>query len=94
QHPRVVAVTPIVNGRAFKGPADRLLARLTDEASASQVARLYATLCDVFVVDASDGEETEKISALDMKVVATNTVMADAEASTRLATEVLASCTA
>jgi LPPG:FO 2-phospho-L-lactate transferase len=89
QHPRVVAVSPIVNGRALKGPADRLLSRLTDEASASQVARLYASFCDVFVVDSSDPEEVEKIETLDIEVIATDTIMSDHDASERLARVVL-----
>ena len=50
----VVAVSPIVAGRALKGPADRMLASLGHESSALGVARLYAGLADRFVVDEAD----------------------------------------
>ncbi len=49
---RIAAVSPIIGGRALKGPADRMLASLGHEVSALGVARLYADLCDVFVLDA------------------------------------------
>ena len=38
----VVAVSPIVGGKALKGPADRMLATLGHEVSAVGVAALYA----------------------------------------------------
>ena len=50
----VVAVSPIIGGRALKGPADRMLASLGHEATALGVARLYADLADVFVLDTVD----------------------------------------
>jgi coenzyme F420-0:L-glutamate ligase/coenzyme F420-1:gamma-L-glutamate ligase len=61
QHDRVIAVTPIVRGAALKGPADRMLAALGAEPSASGVAGLYADFVDTFVVDSSDPAEAEKI---------------------------------
>lgn len=88
-HPRVVCVTPIVRGKALKGPADRLMAQLGHGASASGVARLYADLCDLFVVDASDPEEREKVTALGIEVRALDTIMRDHVASERLARELL-----
>ena len=36
-----VAVSPIVGGKALKGPADRMLVSLGHESSALGVARLY-----------------------------------------------------
>ncbi len=50
----VLAVSPIIGGRALKGPADRMLASLGDEASALGVARRYAGLVDTFVLDTVD----------------------------------------
>ena len=89
-HPRVVAVSPIVAGRALKGPADRLLSRLGHDPSATGVARLYRDFCDVFVLDSVDAAQCEQIAALGPRALATGTVMGDAEASERLAREVLA----
>ena len=51
-----IAVSPIVGGRALKGPADRMLIALGHESSALGVARLYAGLVDRFVLDVADAE--------------------------------------
>lgn len=83
-HPDVVAVSPIVGGRALKGPADRMLPAVGAEVSASGVAKLYADLCDVFVVDSTDFEETGLIQP-PVRAVSLDTVMHDREASKRLA---------
>jgi LPPG:FO 2-phospho-L-lactate transferase len=50
----VVAVSPIVGGKALKGPAGKMLAELGLEVSAESVARRYAGLIDGFIVDQSD----------------------------------------
>ncbi len=52
----VVAVSPIIAGRALKGPADRMLASLGHAATAAGVAGMYAGLVDRFVVDDVDRE--------------------------------------
>lgn len=70
-----VAVSPIVAGRALKGPADRMLASLGHEASALGVARLYAGLADRFVIDEQDAELRPEIEALGMAVEVLPTVM-------------------
>jgi LPPG:FO 2-phospho-L-lactate transferase len=85
-----VAVSPIVGGRALKGPADRMLATLGHEVSALGVARMYAGLVDGFVVDRADGALVGDIEALGMGVLATDAVMRDRADRARLAREVLA----
>ena len=84
-----VAVSPIVGGRALKGPADRMLASLGHEVSATGVAAMYAGLVDGMVVDGVDGGERDGIEALGMRVLATGSVMREAEDRARLASEVL-----
>jgi LPPG:FO 2-phospho-L-lactate transferase len=86
----VVAVSPIVGGKALKGPADRMLATLGHEVSAYGVAALYAGLVDGMVIDARDRDLAPRIEALGMRVLATETVMGGAEDRRRLAEEVLA----
>ena len=49
-----IAVSPIIGGRALKGPADRMLESLGHESSAAGVARLYEGLIDHFVLDETD----------------------------------------
>jgi LPPG:FO 2-phospho-L-lactate transferase len=90
QHRHVIAVSPIVRGAPLKGPADRLLEAMGAKVSASGVAELYAGFCDLFVVDASDTEETEKIRASGLDSVALDTIMVDKGASERLARALLA----
>jgi LPPG:FO 2-phospho-L-lactate transferase len=70
-----VAVSPIVAGRALKGPADRMLASLGHETSAAGVARLYAGLVDRFVIDDADAGLRPEIEALGMAVDVMPTVM-------------------
>jgi LPPG:FO 2-phospho-L-lactate transferase len=86
----VVAISPIVAGRALRGPADRMLADQGLEASALGVARLYAGLADGFVLDAADAELESTIGALGLATHVTDTIMVDDAARARLGKEVLA----
>ena len=85
----VVAISPIVGGRALKGPADRMLLSLGHDSSATGVARLLANVLDGFVLDELDGSMEAAISALGLRTLVTNTVMADEAGRTRLARAVL-----
>ena len=85
----VVAVSPIVGGRALKGPAAQMLATLGHEVSALGVARLYAGLIDGLVVDEVDRELVPAIELAGPRVLVTATVMGDEADRRRLAAEVL-----
>lgn len=85
----VVAVSGIVGGRALKGPADRMLTSLGHEPSAIGVARGYAGLIDVFVLDDVDRDLAPAIAALGLRPVVTDTIMTDDASRARLAHEVL-----
>ena len=87
-----VAVSPIVGGRALKGPADRMLDSLGYEVSVTGVARIYEGLLDGFVMDRADEGEEAGVSALGMRVLSTDAVMRDEEDRERLAREVLDLC--
>jgi LPPG:FO 2-phospho-L-lactate transferase len=50
----VVAVTPIIGGKAIKGPAAKMMSELGLDVSPAAVARRYAGLIDGFVVDVTD----------------------------------------
>ncbi len=78
-----VAVSPLVGGRAVKGPADRMLRRLAGGTSPEHVARCYDGLIDVLVVDESDAPDTP-VRGLRSTVV-TQTLMTDVSAARRLA---------
>jgi LPPG:FO 2-phospho-L-lactate transferase len=87
-----VAVSPIVGGRAIKGPADRMLRSLGYEVSAAGVAQMYEGIVDGFVVDRLDGEEEAWISTLGMRILTTDAVMRDRPDRERLAREVMNFC--
>ena len=70
-----LAVSPIISGRALKGPADRMLTSLGHESSALGVARLYVGLVDRFVVDTADAELAPAIEQLGMAVDVLPTIM-------------------
>ncbi len=86
----VAAVSPIIGGRALKGPADRMLAALGHESSALGVARLYAGLVDRFVLDTVDAALAPDVAALGQGTVVTDTIMTDDASRARLAGELLA----
>jgi LPPG:FO 2-phospho-L-lactate transferase len=72
-----VAVSPIVGGRALRGPLAEMLSGLGHEPSALGVARLYAELVSTFVVDLADAELAPAIEALGLRAVVVPTVMVD-----------------
>lgn len=71
----VVAITPIIGGRALKGPAADMLRDLGHEASATGVARIYRDFVDIFVLDEADAASKPRIEMFCRRVVVTNTVM-------------------
>jgi LPPG:FO 2-phospho-L-lactate transferase len=81
---RCVAVSPLVGGRAVKGPADRMLARMAGGTAPEHVASCYEGLIDALVVDESD-----PAGELAVRRVVARTLMTDAAASRRLAEAVL-----
>lgn len=85
----VVAVSGIVGGRALKGPADRMLASLGHEPTAGGVARGYAGLADVFVLDRVDEALAPDVEVLGIDALVTDTIMTDDRSRARLAREVL-----
>ena len=84
-----VAVSPIVGGKALKGPADRMLRSLGHDVSSVGVAELYEGVIDGMVIDRADEEQRGRIEALGIRVLATDAVMRDEPDRARLAREVL-----
>ena len=79
-----VAVSPLIGGRAVKGPADAMLARLAGGTTPAHVARCYAGLVDVLVIDAADEDGADAVADLGMRPVVTRTLMRDEDARRRL----------
>lgn len=89
-HPLVAAVSPIVAGRAIKGPAVEMLRSRGLEPSAVGVAQAYRGLAHLLVVDEVDENLSGPIADLGMRVHTCPTLMVDRAARRRLAEEVLA----
>lgn len=87
----VVAVSPIVGGRALKGPAADVMATLGHEASALGVARIMAPMAGTLVIDEVDADLVSAVEAEGLRCVVADTIMTDADASRRLAEVVLSS---
>jgi LPPG:FO 2-phospho-L-lactate transferase len=85
----VIAVTPIVGGKALKGSAGKMMRELGKEPSARAVASEYLRLIDGFVIDREDVAFAESVRSLGVQVVAANTVMRSAEDRIDLARAVL-----
>ena len=85
-----VAVSPIIGGRALKGPADRMLTSLGHESSALGVARLYAGLIDRFVLDEADAHLAPGIEELGMAADVLPAIMRTDADRAALATALLA----
>jgi LPPG:FO 2-phospho-L-lactate transferase len=86
----VVAVSPIVGGKALKGPADRLLRELGHEPTVVGVARLYAPIAAALVIDPVDRDLTASVEAAGMRPVIAPSVMSTPEAAAELARATLA----
>jgi LPPG:FO 2-phospho-L-lactate transferase len=77
---RCVAVSPLIGGRAVKGPLDRMLARMAGGTSPAHVARCYEGLIDALVIDRADAP-----AEAPLRLVVTETLMTDPNAARRLA---------
>lgn len=83
----IVAVTPIIDGAAVKGPAAKIMQELGASPSALNIAQHYGDLIDGFVLDARDRQLASRFS---VPVHVTDTLMTSLADRERLARETLA----
>ena len=74
---RTVAVTPIVGGRALKGPTVEMMRALGPEPNPVEVARMYRDIAARFVLDESDRALAPAIEAMGYRTIVSDTVMHD-----------------
>ncbi len=86
----VVGVSPIIDGRALKGPADRLLAELGHEVSCLGVVDFYKGLVGRWIIDEADADRADEVRGRGVNVTVTTTIMAEPENARRLCAAVLA----
>lgn len=85
----VIAVSPLVGGKAIKGPLARMLADLDRGCDNHAIARHYGPLLDHIVIDEGDSGDAAGLRALGLCVTVSQTVMREASDRERLAREVL-----
>jgi len=81
---RCAAVSPLIGGRAVKGPLDRMLTRMAGGTTPAHVAGCYSGLVDVLVIDHADQPAEAPVP-----LFATATLMDDRASSRLLAEAVL-----
>ena len=84
-----VAVSPIIAGKALKGPADRMLAELGHEASVVGVARMWAPFASALVIDELDAGRAGEVEAAGIRPIVAPTVMSGPDEAAALARVVL-----
>ncbi len=85
----VVAVTPIVGGKALRGSAGKMMRELGKEPSARAVAAEYLRFIDGFVIDEKDVAYAQSVRSLGIRVLAAKTLMRTEDDRVALARAVL-----
>jgi LPPG:FO 2-phospho-L-lactate transferase len=86
---RMVAVSPLIGGRAVKGPADAMFGSLAGGTGPGEVASCYASLIDALVIDEADAGGAPEVAACGVRPLVTRTLMSDASARRALVETVL-----
>ena len=84
-----IAISPIINSKAIKGPAAKMMQELGIPSTSIEVANHYKGLIDAVVIDHADAALSEKIEDMGIKVFVTNTVMHSLKEKITLANECL-----
>ena len=85
----IVAVTPLIGGRALKGPAAKMMSELGFGSDVTAIARFYKGLIDGLVVDEVDADQAAGIEGTGIKALVAPTVMRDLDDRVALADKVL-----
>jgi LPPG:FO 2-phospho-L-lactate transferase len=86
-----IAVSPIIGGRALKGPAAKIMRELGVTPSSLAIAEFYRGLIDALLLDDTDAPLSDAVSALAIQPIVTQTVMHDRAARQSLARTVIES---
>jgi len=86
---KVLAISPIIAGRAIKGPVARMLGQLGMEVSAAGIAGIYGHLADIFILDNNDRTLVDQVSSLGMQAFIAQTLMDTLDSKIALAEKIL-----
>jgi LPPG:FO 2-phospho-L-lactate transferase len=70
-------VSPLIRGKAVRGPLAGMMESLGHEPTAVGIARMYGSLIDTFVLDTDDAELAPQVEELGLRPVVCETVMVD-----------------
>ncbi|MEJ2249036.1 MAG: 2-phospho-L-lactate transferase [Candidatus Lokiarchaeota archaeon] len=82
---KVIAISPIIKGKAIKGPADKMLKNQGFEKSSYGVAKFYQDIIGTFILDNRDSELKPKIEGLGINCYCFDTLMTDMKKKKELA---------
>ena len=85
----ILAVSPLISGKALKGPADRMLTSLNYRADAVGVANFYENIANYYLIDDNDVKLSDEVSELGMKPYTADIIMPDLAGKVRVAREIL-----
>ena len=77
---RVVAVSPLIGGRAVKGPAAAMFESLAGGTSAAQVTDCYKGLVGALVLDEADAGDVDEVAERGVRPLVTRTLMSERDA--------------
>ena len=86
---RVVAVSPLIGGRAVKGPADAMFTSLAGGTGAAQVADCYKDLIGALVLDEADSDDADTVAERGVRPLVTRTLISEPDARRALVETVL-----
>jgi len=86
---RVVAVSPLIGGRAVKGPAEAMFQSLAGGTGAAQVTDCYKGLIGALVIDEADADDAAAVAERGVRPLVTRTLMSKPDARAELVETVL-----
>ena len=82
---RVIAVSPLIQGKAVKGPATKMLEQLGFKPNSFSCMQMYNDICKTFILDMSDIGLEKQFISLNQKPFFTDTLMTNLADKRRLA---------
>ena len=89
-----IAVSPLIGGKAIKGPAEKLLQQMSYTPGNKGIAEFYQGLCDVLVIDNQDDGDIDTIESFGLHAHCTSTLMKSDQDKVTLMEEVISAATA
>jgi len=86
----VVAVSPLIGGRAVKGPADHLMSELGMEPSSAGVAEAYRAVTATLCIDEVDAHLAPRVEAMGVRCLVAPTLITEVSSAAALCRRLLA----